>query len=158
MSRRRSAERREVAADPRFGSKTVTRFVNFLMKDGKKSVAERILYKALDEIKEKFAKGSSALEIFEAAIENVKPKVEVRSKRLGGATYQVPTEVRPVRALKLAMTWIILSARKRGGLSMVQKLAAEIWDAFNKRGGAMKKCEDVHKMADANKAFAHYAR
>jgi len=154
MSRRREVPKREVLADPKYGSVKLTKFVNVLMQSGKKSVAERILYGALDVMTEK-GKGE-ALDLMEVAIENVAPSVEVKSRRVGGATYQVPVEVRPVRRSALAMRWIIESARKRGEKTMMLKLAGELMDASEKRGSAVKKREDTHRMADANKAFSHY--
>lgn len=154
MSRRREVPKREVLADPKYGSVKLTKFVNMLMHSGKKSVAERILYGALDVMAEK-GKGE-ALDLMGVAIENVAPSVEVKSRRVGGATYQVPVEVRPVRRSALAMRWIIESARKRGEKTMMLKLAGELLDASEKRGSAVKKREDTHRMADANKAFSHY--
>ena len=131
----------------------ITKFINRIMLDGKKSVAEKILYKAFDKIK---ASGSDALEIFKEAMENVRPLIEVRSRRVGGATYQVPVDVRPDRAQALSIRWIVEASRKRGELTMVDRLAAELVDASKQRGSAFKKREDTHKMADANKAFAHF--
>ena len=154
MSRRREVPKREVLPDPKYGSIKLTKFVNMLMKGGKKSVAERILYGALDVMSEK-GKGES-LDLMGVAIENVAPSVEVKSRRVGGATYQVPVEVRPVRRSALAMRWIIDAARKRGEKTMMLKLAGELLDASEKRGSAVKKREDTHRMADANKAFSHY--
>jgi len=154
MSRRSEAPKREILPDPKFGSVQLTKFVNMLMYSGKKSVAERIMYGALDVIVEK--KGGEPLEVLEAALENVSPAVEVKSRRVGGATYQVPVEVRPVRRTGLAMRWIIEAARKRGEKSMTLKLAGELLDACEKRGSAVKKRDDTHRMAEANKAFAHY--
>lgn len=154
MSRRREVPKREVLADPKYGSVKLTKFVNMLMQNGKKSVAEQILYGALDVMAEK-GKGE-ALDLMGVAIENVAPSVEVKSRRVGGATYQVPVEVRPVRRSALAMRWIIESARKRGEKTMMLKLAGELLDASEKRGSAVKKREDTHRMADANKAFSHY--
>ncbi len=154
MSRRREIAKRQVLPDPKFGSERLTKFVNMIMQSGKKSVAERIMYGALDVVVEK-GKGD-ALEVLENALTNVSPSVEVKSRRVGGATYQVPVEVRPVRRSALAMRWIIDAARKRGEKSMTRKLAGELMDAAEKRGSAVKKREDTHRMADANKAFAHY--
>jgi len=154
MSRRREITKRQVLPDPKFGSERLTKFVNMIMQSGKKSVAERIMYGALDVVVEK-GKGD-ALEVLENALTNVSPSVEVKSRRVGGATYQVPVEVRPVRRSALAMRWIIDAARKRGEKSMTRKLAGELMDAAEKRGSAVKKREDTHRMADANKAFAHY--
>jgi len=154
MSRRREIAKRQVLPDPKFGSERLTKFVNMIMQSGKKSVAERIMYGALDVVIEK-GKGD-ALEVLENALTNVSPAVEVKSRRVGGATYQVPVEVRPVRRNALAMRWIIDAARKRGEKSMTRKLAGELMDASEKRGSAVKKREDTHRMAEANKAFAHY--
>jgi len=154
MSRRKQAAKREILPDPKFGSVKLTKFVNMIMLDGKKSVAERIMYGALDIITEK-GRGEP-VDIMEEALANVAPAVEVKSRRVGGATYQVPVEVRPVRRTALAMRWIIEASRKRGEKSMTQKLAGELMDAAEKRGTAVKKREDTHRMADANKAFAHY--
>jgi len=154
MSRRHRAEKREVLPDPKFGNATITKFVNFFMHDGKKSVAETIFYGALDVISRK-AK-TDPLAVFQQALDNVKPFVEVRSRRVGGATYQVPVEVRAERALALSIRWLVQSARKRSEKTMEEKLAAEIIDAANNRGTAIKKREDTTKMAEANKAFAHY--
>lgn len=154
MPRRREVPKREILPDPKFGNQTVTKFVNVIMVDGKKSVAEKILYNALDKASEK-AK-SDAIELFEKALDNVRPVVEVKSRRVGGATYQVPVEVRASRRDALAMRWIVDAARKRNERSMTDKLAAEIFEATEGRGGAMKKREDVHRMAEANKAFSHF--
>ena len=154
MSRKRRNFAREVLPDPKIGSQLVGKFMNMVMVDGKKSVAEKIVYGALDGIVEK-EKGD-AVELCEAALSKVKPLVEVKSRRVGGATYQVPMEVRPKRQMALAMRWVIEAARKRGEDSMPAKLAAELSDALHDRGAAMKKREDTHKMAEANRAFAHY--
>ncbi len=154
MSRRHSAEKREVLPDPKFGDIVLTKFVNSLMVHGKKSIAERIVYGAFDIIEEK-AK-SDPLVMFREALENVRPAVEVRSRRVGGATYQVPVEVRRERAQALAIRWLIEMARKRNENTMVERLSGELMDAANNRGGAVKKREDTHRMADANKAFSHY--
>jgi small subunit ribosomal protein S7 len=154
MGRRRAAEKREVLPDPKFGSIIVTKFVNATMYDGKKSVAEKILYGTFDLINKK--SGKPGLEVFENALANVRPAVELKSRRVGGATYQVPIEVRYDRAQALAIRWILINARKRSEKTMVLKLSGELLDAYNGRGGAVKKKEDTHKMADANKAFAHY--
>ena len=154
MARRRVAARREILPDPKYGSQTLAKFINMVMKDGKKSVAERVLYGALDQIAEK--KGGDPLEVLEAALENVRPLVEVKSRRVGGATYQVPVEVRPVRRNALAMRWLIEAARKRSEKSMADRLAGELMDAAESRGAAVKKKEDTHRMAEANKAFSHY--
>ena len=154
MSRRHAAEKREVLPDPKFKDLVITKFMNCLMVDGKKSSAERIVYGALDGIQSKI--GGSPLTTFHEAIENVKPTVEVRSRRVGGATYQVPVEVRPARRDTLAMRWVIDAARNRSEKSMAQRLANELLDASENRGAAVKKREDTHRMAEANKAFAHY--
>ncbi|NPA50429.1 MAG: 30S ribosomal protein S7 [Epsilonproteobacteria bacterium] len=152
--RRRRAPQREVLPDPIYNSKVVTKFINKVMLDGKKSIAQKIFYKALERIEEKTQE--KGIEVFEKAIENVKPLMEVRSRRVGGATYQVPMEVRPVRQQSLAIRWIVDAARKRSERTMIEKLAGELMDAANERGAAFKKKEDTHKMAEANKAFAHY--
>ena len=152
--RRRKAPVREVMPDPLYGSKVITKFVNSIMKDGKKSIAQKILYNALAIAEQK--SGEKGIEIFEKAIENVKPLMEVKSRRVGGSTYQVPIEVRPVRQQSLAIRWIILAARKRNERTMQERLAGELMDAANERGAAHKKKEDTYKMAEANKAFAHY--
>ncbi|MDR3156220.1 MAG: 30S ribosomal protein S7 [Holosporaceae bacterium] len=154
MGRRRAAEKREVLPDPKFGSVVVTKFINASMFDGKKSIAERILHGAFDLIQKKANK--PGIEVFEEALANVSPSVELKSRRVGGATYQVPVEVRSERALALAIRWIIAFARKRSEKTMELKLQGELMDAFNGRGGAIKKRDDTHKMAEANKAFAHY--
>ena len=140
--------------DPKYGDQTLAKFINVLMVDGKKSIAERIIYGALDLIAER-GKGDS-LETFNEALENVRPLVEVKSRRVGGATYQVPVEVRPSRRTALAMRWLVDASRKRGEKSMTQRLASELMEAADRRGGAVKKKEDVHRMAEANKAFSHY--
>jgi len=155
MGRRKKSVKRTIQPDAIYDDLLVGKFVNRLMLKGKKNVAERILYGALDEIESKKL-GKKALEIFKRAIDNVKPVVEVRSRRVGGATYQVPMEVRPERRASLAIRWIISSAQNRSGHSMQEKLASELSDAFNGTGGAINKKEDVHRMAEANKAFAHY--
>lgn len=154
MARRRVAARREILPDPKFGNVLLTKFVNMIMMDGKKSVAERIMYGALDQIAGK--KGGDPIESLEAAMDNVRPMVEVKSRRVGGATYQVPVEVRAVRRDTLAMRWIIDAARKRSEKSMAMRLAGELMDASEQRGSAVKKREDTHRMAEANKAFSHY--
>ena len=154
MSRRHRAEKREVNPDPKFGDVVLSKFMNSIMLDGKKSVAERIVYGALDEVEQK-AK-SNPVETFHTALENVAPSVEVRSRRVGGATYQVPVEVRAERRQALAIRWMIAAARKRNEQTMIQRLSGEIMDAANNRGAAVKKREDTHKMADANKAFSHF--
>jgi small subunit ribosomal protein S7 len=154
MPRRREVPKREILPDPKFNSSELTKFVNVIMLDGKKAVAERIVYGALDQIAKK--SGKDALEVFSLAINNVKPMVEVKSRRVGGANYQVPVEVRPVRRLALAMRWLREAAKKRGEKSMPLRLAGELAEAAEGRGGAMKKREEVHRMAEANKAFAHF--
>ncbi|GAK18719.1 SSU ribosomal protein S7p [Vibrio sp. JCM 19053] len=154
MPRRRVIGQRKILPDPKFKSELLAKFVNILMVDGKKSTAEKIVYTALDAMAEK--SGKDHLAIFEEALENVRPAVEVKSRRVGGSTYQVPVEVRPVRRNALAMRWLVEAARKRGEKSMAQRLAAEMLDASENKGTAVKKREDVHRMADANKAFAHY--
>ncbi len=154
MSRRHAAEKREVNPDAKFGNVVVMKFMNSLMYDGKKSIAENVVYGAMADLAEKTQK--DALEAFLESINNVKPTVEVRSRRVGGATYQVPVEVRPERQQALAIRWIIGAARNRSEKTMEQRLAAELVDAFNNRGTAIRKKEDTHRMADANKAFAHY--
>ena len=154
MPRRRVVAKREVLPDPKFGSQTLAKFINVVMVDGKKSVAERIVYGALDIVADK--KSGDALDVFEQAIDNIRPSVEVKSRRVGGSTYQVPVEVRPARQSALAMRWLVEYARKRGEKSMRQRLAGEMIDAVENRGNAVKKREDVHKMAEANKAFSHY--
>jgi small subunit ribosomal protein S7 len=154
MARRRVAARREILPDPKFGKVLLTKFVNMIMMDGKKSVAERIMYGALDQIASK--KGGDPIESLEAAMDNVRPMVEVKSRRVGGATYQVPVEVRAIRRDTLAMRWIIDAARKRSEKSMAMRLAGELMDASEQRGSAVKKREDTHRMAEANKAFSHY--
>jgi small subunit ribosomal protein S7 len=155
MSRKGNTPQRSVLPDPKHGSETIARFINMVMKSGKKSVAEKIVYGAMDVISEKGGE-ANALELVEKALGNVSPAVEVKSRRVGGATYQVPVEVRQSRRMALAMRWLIESARKRGENSMPRKLAAELIDASENRGGAIKKREEIHRMADANKAFAHY--
>jgi small subunit ribosomal protein S7 len=154
MPRRREIARREILPDPLYNSQLVTRFVNVVMRDGKKTTAERILYDALETIKQRTS--DDPMKVFKRAIENVKPAVEVKSRRVGGSTYQVPVEVRPARRLALSMRWIIQNAKRRGERTMRQKLAAELLDAAENRGAAIKKKEDTHRMADANKAYAHY--
>jgi small subunit ribosomal protein S7 len=155
MSRRRVVAKREILPDPRFRSDTVAKFINTLMKSGKKSVAETIVYGALDRISEK-NKGADPLEIFDKTLDNVRPLVEVKSRRVGGSTYQVPVEVRQSRRTTLAMRWLVESARKRSEKTMGLRLAGEILDAHENKGSAVKKREDVHRMAEANKAFAHF--
>ena len=155
MSRKGNTPQRSVLPDPKHGSETIARFINMVMKSGKKSVAEKIVYGAMDVIGEKGGE-ANALEVVEKALGNISPSVEVKSRRVGGATYQVPVEVRASRRMALAMRWLIDAARKRGENSMPRKLAAELIDASENRGGAIKKREEIHRMADANKAFAHY--
>jgi small subunit ribosomal protein S7 len=152
--RRAGAAKREVLPDPKYGSRLVAKFVNIMMIQGKKSVAERIMYDALTSVEDRSKQ--EALKMFKTAVDNVKPAVEVKSRRVGGSTYQVPVEVRPERRTSLSMRWIIGAARRRPERSMAEKLAAELLDAANNRGTAVKKREDTHKMAEANKAFAHY--
>ncbi len=154
MPRRREVPKRDILPDPKFHDQTVAKFVNVLMRDGKKSIAERILYGALDMIKERGKE--EPLEVFGSALEAVRPVVEVKSRRVGGATYQVPVEVRPTRRTALAMRWLVDSARKRSEKSMAARLAGELMDAAEKRGGAARKKEETHRMAEANKAFSHY--
>ncbi|MEH6545576.1 MAG: 30S ribosomal protein S7 [Sneathiella sp.] len=154
MSRRHAAEKREVLPDAKFGDIVLTKFMNSLMLAGKKTTAEGIIYDAFDLIEKKT--GNSPVEVFHEALNKIKPDLEVRSRRVGGATYQVPVEVRSERAQALAIRWLISSARKRSEVTMVDRLSGEILDASNERGGAVKKREDTHKMAEANRAFAHY--
>jgi small subunit ribosomal protein S7 len=154
MPRRREIEKRDILPDPKFNNKLVAKFVNSLLKKGKKSVAESILYGAFDIIEKKVKE--QPVEFFEKAVNNVKPVIEVKSRRVGGSTYQVPTEVLPGRRTALAIRWLITNAQERTEKTMREKLAAELIDAANNRGGAIKKREAVHKMAEANKAFAHY--
>ncbi len=154
MPRRREVAKREVLPDPKFGSKTLAKFMNHVMVDGKKSVAEKIVYGALDVVAENGA--SDPLEVFEQALEAIAPMVEVKSRRVGGATYQVPVEVRPERRNALAMRWLVEHSRARGEKSMALRLAGEITDASQGRGNAVRKREDVHRMAEANRAFSHY--
>ena len=154
MPRRREVPKREILPDPKFNNQDLSKFVNVLMTSGKKSVAERILYGALEQIGKKT--GKDAIEIFNLALNNAKPQVEVKSRRVGGANYQVPVEVRPSRRLALSMRWLREAARKRGEKSMGMRLAGELIDASEGRGGAVKKREEVHRMAEANKAFSHF--
>ena len=154
MSRRHAAEKRDILPDAKYGDKVLTKFMNNLMLDGKKSVAESIVYGALERVQSKLKR--APIEAFHEALDNVKPSVEVRSRRVGGATYQVPVEVRSERREALAIRWLITAARKRNENTMEERLAAELSDAVNNRGTAVKKREDTHKMADANKAFSHY--
>lgn len=155
MSRRRTIEKRPIDPDARFNSVLVAKFTNGLMERGKKTVAQRIFYDAMDVVQDK-VKDDDPLTIFEGAMENVRPRVEVKSRRVGGATYQVPMEVRQTRRNALAIRWIITFSKSRSGKSMSEKLAAELIDAYNNRGSAVKKKDDTHRMAEANKAFAHY--
>ena len=154
MPRRREVPKREILPDPVYNSQLVTKFVNVVMKDGKKSVAEKILYDALDVVHERT--GEDPMKIFKKAVENVKPALEVKSRRVGGSTYQVPIEVRPSRRLALSMRWLIQAALNRSEKTMNQRMANEFMDAAQNRGTAIKKKEDTHRMAEANKAFAHY--
>mgnify|MGYP001366194579 CR=1 FL=1 len=154
MPRRRVVGQRKILPDPKFGSELLAKFINVVMVDGKKSVAEKIVYGALDIVAQKA--GKDQLEVFEDALDNIRPAVEVKSRRVGGSTYQVPVEVRPVRRNTLAMRWMVDASRGRGEKSMAQRLAGEMLDASQNKGSAVKKREDVHRMAEANKAFAHY--
>lgn len=154
MSRRHAAEKREILPDPKFGDLVLTKFMNMLMYEGKKSVAEAIIYGALDRIKSKT--GNDPVKMFHDALNNVRPQIEVRSRRVGGATYQVPVEVRHDRGQALAIRWLISAARGRGENTMIDRLSGELLDAANNRGGSVKKREDTHRMAEANKAFSHY--
>jgi small subunit ribosomal protein S7 len=155
MPRRRTAAKREILPDPKFGNKLVTRFVNSLMEHGKKSTAEQIFYGSVDEIAEKL-KGEDPINVFKTALDNIKPMVEVKSRRVGGANYQVPIDVRPERRTALAIRWLLVAARERNEKTMQRRLAGELIDAFKKQGAAVKKREDTHRMAEANKAFSHY--
>ncbi len=154
MSRRHRAEKREINPDPKFGDLVVTKFMNAVMYDGKKSIAETIVYGALDQVQAKTKQ--EPVTVFHQALDNVAPHVEVRSRRVGGATYQVPVDVRPERRQALAIRWLIAAARNRNETTMVDRLSGELMDAANNRGTAVKKREDTHKMAEANRAFAHY--
>ncbi len=154
MSRRRAAVKRSILPDPKFGDETLAKFVNMIMKDGKKSTAEKIVYGALDQLKEKGM--NDPLEAFGTALENIRPRVEVKSRRVGGATYQVPVEVRASRRTALAMRWLVEAARKRGEKTMGLRIAGELQDAYENRGTAVKKKEDTHRMAEANRAFSHF--
>ena len=154
MSRRRVVVKREVLPDPRYGDRLVSKFISLLMVQGKRSLAERICYRAFERIEEK--SGSDPLTVFKNAVDNVKPRVEVKSRRVGGASYQIPIEVHQNRRMTLALRWITRYARERSGKSMQEKLAAELMDAANNTGASVKKREDTHRMAEANKAFAHY--
>jgi len=154
MSRKGEAPKRDILPDPKYKSKLVSKFINCMMKDGKRSVSESIMYKAFDIIEEKTSE--SPLKVFESSMDNVKPIVEVKSRRVGGSTYQVPIEVRQARRQALGIRWLISFARKRSEKTMAERLAGELMDAANRRGMALKKREDTHRMAEANKAFAHY--
>ncbi len=154
MSRRHVAAKREILPDPKYGDRTLAKFINMVMSRGKKAVAEKIVYGALTDVEQR-GRGT-ALEIFKQALENIEPKVEVKSRRVGGATYQVPVEVRPSRRMALAMRWLVDAARKRNEKSMGARLANEMFEASENRGSAVKKREDTHKMAEANRAFSHY--
>ena len=154
MPRRRVIGQRKILPDPKFGSELLAKFINVLMVDGKKSIAEKIVYNALDTLAERT--GKDHLEAFEIALDNVRPTVEVKSRRVGGATFQVPTEIRADRKDSISMKNLILYSRKRAGRSMAEKLAAEIVDAYNNQGGAFKRKEEIHRMAEANRAFAHF--
>lgn len=154
MPRRREVPKRKVYPDPKYGDVVAAKFINIMMVDGKKSVAEKIFYNALEQVEKKTKE--NGIELFRKALANVKPEIEVKSRRVGGATYQVPIEVRPNRASALAMRWLVGYTRKRSGKGMVEKLAAELIDAAAGRGASVKKKDDTHKMAEANKAFAHY--
>jgi len=154
MPRRRVAEKREILPDPKYNSKLVSKFINIMMEDGKKSTSERTCYGAFEIIKEK--SGNDPLKVFKTAIENVKPVLEVKPRRVGGATYQVPVEIRQTRRIALAFRWIITYSRGRNEKTMRERLAGELMDAFNNTGASIKKREDTHRMAEANKAFAHY--
>ncbi|MCR4269072.1 30S ribosomal protein S7 [Nitratireductor sp. ZSWI3] len=154
MSRRHRAEKREINPDPKFGDQVVTKFMNAIMLDGKKSAAERIVYGAFDQVHDKTKQ--EPVGVFHQALDNVAPHVEVRSRRVGGATYQVPVDVRPERRQALAIRWLIAAARKRNETTMIDRLSGELLDAANNRGTAVKKREDTHKMAEANRAFSHY--
>ncbi|RPI36264.1 MAG: 30S ribosomal protein S7 [Nitrospiraceae bacterium] len=154
MPRRRVAEKREILPDPKYNSKVVSKFISIIMEHGKKSTAENICYGAFDVIKDKT--GNDPLKVFKAALENVKPVLEVKPRRVGGATYQVPIEIRPQRRMALAFRWLITYSRGRGEKTMRERLAGELLDAFNNTGSSIKKKDDTHKMAEANKAFAHY--
>ena len=154
MSRRRAAEKRSIYPDPKFNDLVLTKFINILMVDGKKSLAEKIVYKALDKAKSVVKK--EPIEIFSGALNNVKPGIEVRSRRVGGATYQVPVEVKADRAQALAIRWLVNASRNRNEKTMIERLSAELVDAFENKGNSVKKREDTHKMAEANRAFSHY--
>jgi small subunit ribosomal protein S7 len=155
MPRKGPVPKRDIPPDPKYGSMLVAKFINNLMWDGKKSVARRIFYEALERLREKSG-GEDPLKVFEAAVEKVKPLLETRSRRIGGANYQVPVEVRPERQVSLAIKWIIRAARERSERTMVERLAGELWDAYNEKGGAIKKRDDTHRMAESNRVFAHF--
>ena len=155
MSRRRTAEKREILPDPKYGDKVLAKFINIVMRNGKKSTAEAIVYGALNEMSSR-QKGADPLELFNKALGNVKPIIEVKSRRVGGATYQIPVEVRPDRSMALAMRWLVDAAKKRSEKNMGLRLAGELMDASENRGSSIKKREDTHKMAEANRAFSHY--
>jgi small subunit ribosomal protein S7 len=155
MPRKGPVPKRDVPPDPKYGSVLVAKFINNLMWDGKKSVARRIFYEALERLREKSG-GEDPLKVFESAVEKVKPLLETRSRRIGGANYQVPVEVRPERQVSLAIKWIIRAARERSERTMVERLAGELWDAYNEKGGAIKKRDDTHRMAESNRVFAHF--
>lgn len=155
MPRRGPVPKREIPPDPKYGSVLVAKFINNIMRDGKKSVARRIFYEAMERLREKSG-GEDPLKILEAAVEKVKPLLETRPRRVGGATYQVPVEVRPERQVSLAIKWIIRAARERSERTMVERLAGELWDAYNEKGGAIKKRDDTHRMAESNRVFAHF--
>lgn len=155
MSRRKGSYKRDIVPDPVYNDVLVAKFINRILEQGKKGIAQSILYNAFDHIKEKIP-GEEPIEVFRKAVENVKPSLEVRSRRVGGATYQVPIDVRPVRRAALSMRWIVTYARERGEKTMALRVAGELMDAYNNRGNAIKKKEDVHRMAEANKAFSHY--
>ena len=154
MSRRRAAEKRDILPDPQYGDQTITKFINCMMLDGKKAVAEKIFYSALETAERRG--GTDGAQVFHTALDNIRPNLEVRSRRVGGATYQVPVEVRAERAQALAIRWLITAARGRPEKTMEDRLAGELMDAINSRGGAVKKREDTHRMAEANRAFSHY--
>lgn len=155
MPRRGPVPKREIPPDPKYGSVLVAKFINNLMKDGKKNTARRIFYEALERLRERSG-GEDPFKIFEKAVENVKPLLETRTRRVGGANYQVPVEVRPERQISLAIKWIIRAARERHEKTMVERLANELWDAYHEKGAAIKKRDDTHRMAEANRVFAHY--
>lgn len=155
MPRKGPVPKREIQPDPKYGSVLVAKFINNLMRDGKKNIARKIFYSALEKLKDKSG-GEDPLKIFEKAIENVKPLLETRTRRVGGANYQIPVEVRPERQISLAIKWIINAAKARHEKTMIERLANELWDAYNEKGAAIKKRDDTHKMAESNRVFAHY--